>query len=182
MELKEPGSRPLQAVRPEASPSTSGTSSGAPSTSPGPLPLPPLKRPVKGARGVQPPETIEQLAAPVSKRRPLPQDPKELEDAIRGCRVMVRPIVLMLSKLAVAAGTSPLDKEEQECCTLGFSAWMYEEGGALSGRVLAGLALASVGLPRTLEAVEKRQARKAAAKREAQGLPPLPSPHEVKPA
>lgn len=117
--------------------------------------------------------------APVHRRRVLPDNPGELEDALRGCRVMVRPLVLSLSRIYKALGTDPMDKEEQECCTLGFAAWMYEEGGGLSGRALAMMAVAGTALPRGAQMLEARAVKKAAAKREAQGLPPL-IPPEVK--
>lgn len=96
--------------------------------------------------------------------RPLPEDPNELDKAIRPYRLMVKPLLGGLSRLYRYIGTDPLDKDEMEGGELAFGALMYQMGGTLDARILVMLWLAGTGLPRALQYLDKKENEKKAAR------------------
>lgn len=90
--------------------------------------------------------------------RPLPEN-FDTDPALRGYRIMVRPLLGATSRLCRSIDVSPLDEEETESGTLAFSALLYQYGAELDARVLVVLWLLSIGVPRAAEYFEKRATR-----------------------
>jgi hypothetical protein len=128
-------------------------------------------------------DAVETLSKPVasapafSDKRKLPEDPLEFDAAIRSCKVMMRPVISGISKLAEAAGTEPLDTEEKDSGLTAFSALMYQSGGMLDARTLVAMWVAGVTIPRAVSFMEKRQEAKERKAREQRGeVTPLRPP------
>lgn len=105
--------------------------------------------------------------------RELPEDPAELDKAIASCRVMVRPILHGISRLATTLDTEPLDKDELDSGIIAFSALMYQYGAMLDARVLITLWLVGITLPRVIERLQKDR-DKEKQKKLAAAAPPAP--------
>jgi hypothetical protein len=103
--------------------------------------------------------------------RPLPEKPEDFDKLLAPYRVMVRPLVGGVSKIAEVMDTLPLDADEKEGGVQAFSALLYQYGGELDARVLVGLWLAGVTLPRVLHAIKKMQEEEKRKKSEA-GMKP----------
>ena len=73
---------------------------------------------------------------------------------------MVRPLVSGVSKVAEVLDTPPLDPDEKEGGVQAFSALLYQYGGELDARVLVGLWIAGVTLPRVLHTMKKQKEEK----------------------
>ncbi len=71
-------------------------------------------------------------------------------------KVMVRPILVGISRMAKTMGTDPLDKEEIDSGTIAWSALMYQYGAMLDARVLVGLWCAGVAVPRAIQYMENK--------------------------
>jgi len=99
---------------------------------------------------------------PTPAVKTLPEDPKEFDAAIAPVRVMVRPILHGISRLASSAGTDPLDKAEIDSGEVAFAALMFQYGALLDARVLVALWLAGVTVPRGIQYLERKQKEKAA--------------------
>ncbi len=72
-------------------------------------------------------------------------------------RVMVRPILMGISRMAKTLDTDPLDKDEIESGEVAFAALMYQYGAMLDARVLVALWVAGVSIPRALQYMEQRK-------------------------
>lgn len=110
----------------------------------------------------------------LSVHRKLPEDPAELDAAIAPMKVMVRPILHGISRIASHVGASPLDKDETDSGTIAWSALLYQQGGMLDARVLVLMWTLGVSIPRTLEYFENKKKREEEEKRKALGMPALP--------
>lgn len=126
-------------------------------------------------------EGLAVVPAAPPRRRPLPEDPKALEEALKSTRIMARTVVVCLNKLNEVAGVSRFDKDEEDTLAMGVGALMYEEGAQLSGRTLCALALAGVYTPRVAEKVDqlakrKRERAEAQANFQRSGGIPVPPP------
>lgn len=151
---------------------SSSTSSG---TGSGPAPLPPPKRGRGRPPGSRTTTPTKATTAPRSRDvdlededdrapelRPLPEDPKEFDEAIRACKTLVRPVMAGLSATLQAAGTDPLDDDEYRGGVEAFAALAYQYGAALDARVMVGLWCVGVTMPRITRAfLEARKAKAA---------------------
>lgn len=138
--------------------STSGTSSESPSVSSQPSlspqetagvqPLPPPKQ-------RKPKATVADIAKQVTaelpgsnKRRPLPEEPDELDKALRIYMVIAAPIVNGMGKLNTVFKLDDWDKTEADAGRMALAAMIYENGGKLSGEILVMMWLLGVYPPR----------------------------------
>lgn len=130
------------------------------------LPKPRLKQPTqtepRRISGTFEAPATEAIEAPESlaRTRKLPEDPAEFDKAISSCKIMVRPILHGISRLAKTVGTEPLDKEEIDSGTVAFSALMYQAGGMLDARVLVAMWLGGVTIPRVIQFAEAQEEKK----------------------
>lgn len=113
--------------------------------------------------------------------RKLPEDPLELDSALKPFRTMVAPLVSGVSRVFVELEAEPLDAEEKEGGKLALAALMYQYGGQLDARLLVAMWIAGVALPRapaiiksfkkTPETSVEKMAAKAEAIRSADAAP-----------
>src|SRR6476661_3790060 len=154
---------PLDA-KPQSPPRSPSSTSSAPpprsATSPSPS-----SRPTSGPQGLPPrkprqPKANKPLEAYASDTfepdRKLPEDPAELEDALKMYKVMARPFVHGMSRTAVFLGTDPFDKPEIDGGELSLGALLYQAGGKIDARVLFIAWLGSVTMPRALQWMDKK--------------------------
>jgi len=71
-------------------------------------------------------------------------------------RLMVRPIMHGISRLAQQADVDPLDADEIASGEIAFSALLYQYGGMLDARVLVVLWLAGVSVSRVPQYIAAR--------------------------
>jgi len=93
--------------------------------------------------------------------RTLPEDPKDLDEAIRPYRVLVRPVVQGLSRVSVALGAEKFDNDEIEGGVMSLSALAYQERAEVNAWWLVGMWSVSVGAPRIISAIADYEDRKA---------------------
>lgn len=95
--------------------------------------------------------------------RPLPSDPDEIDAVLGPYRILAKPAVSGVSKLAVTLKTEPLDDDERESGELSIAAMLYQYGAQLDGRVLFAMWATGVILPRAADYFAKREERELAA-------------------
>jgi len=105
-------------------------------------------------------QAVQAVQEEVSTARVLPDDPAELEDAIKPLKVMVRPILLGISRLAKSVDTDPLDLDEIRSGETAWAALMYQYGAMLDARVLVALWCAGIGIPRVVQYMEAQKEKR----------------------
>lgn len=71
-------------------------------------------------------------------------------------KLMVKPLVLAESALCKLAGTSPLDKDEQDSGTFAYAALLYQYWEKVDAKMLVLLHIAGVAAPRLAEAAMRK--------------------------
>jgi hypothetical protein len=69
---------------------------------------------------------------------------------------MTRPLITGVSHICTELGSIPLDGDEQEGGVQAFSALLYQYGAQVDARILVGLWVAGVTVPRVIHALKDR--------------------------
>lgn len=89
--------------------------------------------------------------------RSLPENPDELDAALRPYQILVRPVVGGISRGLSQLGADPFDADEKASGELSGSAFLYEYGSEISAKVLLALWCVGVIIPRVPQIVEHYQ-------------------------
>lgn len=114
-------------------------------------PLPPPKQRKPRARPEELAAKVADAAGLSTKKRPLPEEPDELEKALRIYMLIAAPIVNGLGKLNTVFRMDDWDKTETDAGKMAIAAMIYENGGKLSGEILVVMWLLGVYPPRVMK-------------------------------
>lgn len=154
-----------------------------------PLPPPKSKTPPQSRAGRVVDTVVDGVKGFTSSKpkRPLPEDPRELDEATAKYKVMTRPIVTGVSKVYEILGAEALDKDEREGGVEALACLFYQEQAELDARFLFLMWLGATGTPRIHQMWEARKKKVAETspgnvriEREVRGerLTPVPSPKQ----
>lgn len=104
--------------------------------------------------------TASSTTVTVTGKRKLPENEAELEKCLKPYRMYAKLAVKFVDKLDKYFEVGELDTEEKEAGTQAFAALMYEESMAGGARALMVLWLATTQIPRGIDYVDKRMAKR----------------------